>query len=299
MQKAIFVFTPSQQQQHLLERVLDSIAKHISIDYEFCLFTDTLNGDFKSKYEINIKEISKEDLELLQRVYVKEGRADIPAFSAYAQFLIPRYFSEYQSFLYMEVDQIVRKDLAAFWVDCVSRQLILAAVAFYDHNFYRTAPYSFKRLFGNATCFNTGVLYVDSRTWIDRGFECRCLEEAGRQKLENGTYYDFYAQGAINHALHEFITEIPLLYNVTGLGHLRGLRKEMLDTAAVLHWTGPRKPWRHDGLYRELYFDDVTLQIRSDYDVTFRRARFLALSGYAILISGLSIIKTILRRAGW
>lgn len=268
MNKAIFIFTPSHKQQQYLEYVFDSIAKHISIPYQFCLFTDKLHENFTSKYNIDIKIITKEDLSLLEQSYYPEKRSDIPAFSAYAQFLIPRYFSKYDAFIYMEVDQIVRGDLALLWKNCVKNNWPLAASAFLDDDFVKITVDSFNKINPGAKCFNTGVLYVDVKFWLKHDFENLCFKEIAIQKVSEGRRLDFFAQGAINNALHSFIYEIPWVYNTPGFGSVRGISKEIIQNAKILHWTGPKKPWNKDGLYKDLFYFDDTLKNINDYVVT-------------------------------
>lgn len=269
MDKAVFVFTPSHAQHEHLEMILDSIARHMSIPYQFCLFTDRISDEFSSKHDLVVKIISEADLTKLEDLYYREGRADIPAFSAYAQFVLPRYFSEYNSFIYMEVDQIVRADLAPLWLECIKKESPLSAAAFLDDDYVSTTVDSFNRIHPKAKCFNTGVLYVDVDFWLSHNFESLCFNELVIQKKLYGKRLDFYAQGAINNALHEYICEFSWLYNVPGFGSVRGISLDVINSAKVLHWTGPLKPWKEDGLYKDLYFDDSRLKNDSDYVVRF------------------------------
>lgn len=275
MDKAIFIFTPSHKQQQYLEFVLDSIARYIKIPYQFCLFTDKLNENFSSKYDLDIKTITNNDLALLEKNYFSEKRSDIPAFSAYAQFLIPRYFSHYDAFIYMEVDQIVRGDLSLLWNECVKKSIPLAASIFLDDDFSITTVDSFEKINPGAKCFNTGVLYVDVNFWLKNDFENICLRELAIQKVSEGKRLDFYAQGAINNALHLYIYEIPWIYNTPGFGSVRGIPKRIIDNAIVLHWTGPLKPWTENGLYKDLYYFDDSLKNQNDYYVKFKMIKLI------------------------
>lgn len=265
---AIFVFTPSHQQQQYLEHVLDSIVENLSIDCEFALFTDKVNKDFSSKHNINIREISDRDHDLLRSIYFKEGRADIPAFSAYAQFLIPDYFPEYEHFIYLEVDQIVKGDMAPLWKFCLDSKMKLGAAPFLDDDYKRTTVDSFYMLNGSARCYNTGVLFVNSEYWLKNNCRSRCIEECKLQALSGGKRLQYYAQGAINNALHMDISEIHRKYNSPGFGSVRGIRKHIIDSAVLLHWTGRRKPWSGDGLYKDLYFKGYATKL-DDYHVRF------------------------------
>ncbi len=269
MEKAVFIFTPSHMQQQYLEYVFDSIAKHISIPYQFCLFTDKVRDNFKSKHDVIVKIVSDEDHDKLKALYFKEGRGDIPAFSAYAQLIMPRYFTEYTSFIYMEVDQIVRGDLKPLWASCEQSGSALAAAAFLDDDYVRTTVDSFNRVSPGAKCYNTGVLYVDTKQWLAMGFEEKCFKEVSLQKESYGKRLDYYAQGALNNALHSYIREIDQKYNLPGFGSVRGISSDVINEAKVLHWTGPRKAWAENGLYKDLYYSDEALRNEEDYTLSF------------------------------
>lgn len=275
MSKAIFVFTPSHKQQKYLEKILDSISSNITIDYQFCLFTDKVNDDFNSKYNLVIKTIESSDLKKLENIYFKEGRSDIPAFSAYAQFILPRYFSEYSSFLYMEVDQIVKGDLAPLWQECNKSDIKIASAIGLDEDFKPVYMSSFHKLYPKERYFCTGVLYVNTIEWINNKFENKCFQEAELQKKSNGKRYDFYAQGAINNALTKYMYEFSWKYNATGFGHIIGIKKEFIEKAIVIHWTGSRKPWVENGLYKDLYFNDNSYFTQEDYIKEFSLFKFI------------------------
>lgn len=269
MSEAVFIFTPSHSQQKYLDHVLDSIASQLSIPYRFCLFTDRLSPDFRSRHDLLIKLVERGDLERMEAVYFKEGRGDIPAFSAYAQFVLPRYFSEFKSFIYMEVDQLVCGDLAPLWIECVDGNRILAAAAFLDDDFSETTTSTFDKIHRGKRCYNTGVLYVDVKHWLNNGFEEVCFKEAEAQKNSGGRRLQFYAQGAIVNVLHPYISEFSWRYNTPGFGSVRGISEEIIRSAVVLHWTGPLKPWLDHGLYKDLYYSDPEIKNRYDYEVKF------------------------------
>lgn len=41
--------------------------------------------------------------------------------------------------------------------------------------------------------------------------------------------------------------QLPTRWNLDGLGYKTGIEKEVLRNAAVLHWSGKRKPWLEGG----------------------------------------------------
>lgn len=253
--KAVFVFAPGENHLCYLDRVFQSIDKHISIDYGFCVLLPDENSSVCSKFPVKTKVISESDLKVCDSVYFREGRADIPAFATYAQLLIPKYFSEYSKILFMEVDQIVQKDLAKFWHQCFSEDIKLGAVRSRNSDgSFANPPELFRKVVPGGAYYNMGVVLVDTLFWNENSFTDRCFSECKIQKECHGDRFNFYAQGAMNNALHEYVTDLGFEYNVTGLGYKKDYDQETLKTAVILHWSGPRKPWELDGLYKEWYF---------------------------------------------
>ncbi|MEA5620672.1 glycosyltransferase [Cronbergia sp. UHCC 0137] len=254
---AVFVFSPGENHIRYLERVFDSIADTIRIDFKFCVFLPRTDIKVKSKYPICTKTISPEDIILCQDLYYQEGRADIPSFAAYAQLFLPKYFSEYSSFLFMEVDQIVRKDLAPLWQQCVNDDVKLGAVRSQGvDGSYLAPPDSFKKLHPDGCYHNMGVVYVNTNYWNQNDFFNKCIYELKLQKDSSGERLDFYAQGAMNNAIHQYVSDLDHKYNVTGLGYQENIQKEILEGAAILHWSGSRKPWHPDGMYKNFYYNN-------------------------------------------
>lgn len=245
--------------------VCNSIRHYCSGNINFYLFTDKIIDKSKIPSGVKVKLISPEDQSSLDEVYYKEGRGDIPSFAAYAQFLLPRYFNELDHLLYLEVDQIVKGDLSSQYQKFVVENHVLSAVHFQDHKFRRAKIKSFKRQFKNQAYFNTGVLFMNVHKCLGIDFEKKCIHQAFKQISNAGMNYDYYAQGAINNAVGHYIYEIGKEYNLTGFGHLCGIPEDLIKQAIILHWTGPRKPWSKNGLYKDLYYQNREFKNSDDY----------------------------------
>ena len=246
-----------------LETVCKSIIKTLSIPYHFCVLTDSndtaanvlsLLKSFCDDKCINVKSLSIADVEYLNSLYVQEARSDITGFG-YAQLLICNYFSEYKKILFMEPDQIVQFDLALFWNEMYEKNIWLAAVN-YNNGGHTLATlhklYHEGKVF--KTCaFNCGVVVYDTEFWINNNLGKLCFDAVMKQKETNGTYYNYYAEGAMNVALQNYFYELEQKYNFCDLGWKPTIPKSYLDTAVILHWNGLHKPWKHDGYYREYY----------------------------------------------
>lgn len=255
--KAIFIFAPGDNHIQHLEPVFRSIAKHITTGYEFGVLLPDASCSVKSEFPVVTKVISESDLALCNQLYFQESRVDIPPFATYAQLLIPKYFSEYPKILFMEVDQIVKQDLAQLWQRFDSEDIKLGAVRSRNSDgSFGTPPKSFLRVAPEGHYFNMGVVLVDTAFWLEKDYTEKCFSECRKQKESNGARLEFYAQGAMNNALHEYVTGLDFKYNVTGLGYKTDHDPKILDDAVILHWSGSRKPWVLDGLYKRLYYPD-------------------------------------------
>ena len=69
----------------------------------------------------------------------------------------------------------------------------------------------------------------------------------------NGGYYNFYAEGAMTVALQMHFKQLDNICNTFDLGHNPNISNEVLNKAIILHWNGPQKPWKENGLYKEYY----------------------------------------------
>lgn len=254
---AVFVFAPGENHIKHLERVFQSIDRSITIKYELCVLLPKKNYSLCSDYPVKVKVINKADLNLCNQIYFQETRTDIPAFATYAQIFIPKYFLEYKKILFMEVDQIVQKDLSQLWKKCIIDDIKIGAVRSRDSNGkLLLPPESFRKIAPNGAYFNMGVALIDTEFWIKNNFTEKCINECKIQKETYGKRFEFYAQGAMNNALHEYVIDLGFEYNVTGLGFKSNYDPSIIKNAFILHWSGPRKPWLTNGFYKELYYSN-------------------------------------------
>jgi lipopolysaccharide biosynthesis glycosyltransferase len=250
-----------------LEMVCKSIMKTLSIPYHFCILTEStdtaakvlsLLTSFCDATCITVKSLSEKDTEYLNSLYIQESRSDITGFG-YAQLLICNYFDNHKKILFMEPDQIVQHDLAPFWKEMHEKSILLAAVN-YNNGGYTLATLNklYKEGIVIKICaFNCGVVVYDTEFWIKNNLGNLCFDAAVKQKETNGTYYNYYAEGAMNVALQNYFYELEPKYNFCDLGWKPHISKSDLNSAIILHWNGIGKPWKDDGYYKEHY----TLQV--------------------------------------
>jgi lipopolysaccharide biosynthesis glycosyltransferase len=244
---------------HLL-MICKSIIKHTTIPYHFCILTNRsenidpirgLLGSICDELNYTVRALTDNDVSLLSSIYVQESRVDITAFGN-AQLLLPDYFSEFKKFIFLEPDQIVRRDLGPMWKEIVDNDIKLAAVPYMGGHLTLRTLFS---LYPNTDfcAYNLGVVIVDTEFWKEMKCRDRCLEACKRQKEMNGGYYNFYAEGAMTVALQMHFKQLDNICNTFDLGHKTNISKEVLNKAIILHWNGPQKPWKENGLYKEYY----------------------------------------------
>lgn len=233
-----------------IDNLINSIKNTTSIDVHFCILSPEEKLTLKNTENVTIKTISKKDLKLFQDLYCVEGkRGDIPPF-VYSQILIPSYFQEYSKILFLEVDQVVRKDLKELLNYCLDNNINLGAVPVPNP---KEVPDHFRVTHPGQNYYNCGVVFIDTNYWLENNLSEICFDECRKQKSLNGSYFRFYVQGAMNTGLSSHIKPLDLKYNFMGLGGGTGFSTEELDNAVILHWNGKRKPWADDGLYKDYY----------------------------------------------
>ena len=187
----------------------------------------------------------------MKEIYTAEARTDLTYF-IYSQFYISKYFSNYKKIVFMEPDQLVKKDLALLWEKVWREDIKLAAV---KSNAGEKTLETLRLIYPNeeTKTFNSGVVVVDTEYWNKNNFTELCIKECIKQKNANGTRYNFYQEGAMNIALQKEFTELDKSYNCMGLGWDLNVNKEDIEDAVILHWNGNHKPWLDCGLYKEYY----------------------------------------------
>ncbi len=242
-----------------LKMVCLSILKYIKYDYHFCVLTDTehskysieeLFKTFCDQSHFTVKSLKSEDAVFLESIYISEQRGDIKSLNL-AQCIIYRYF-DYDKLLFMEPDQIVKKDLTVFWNQVISEKNKIREVSY--QNGAKTLITLEKLNPGKPVyAYNCGVMVIDTKFWKEKNCEMLCMDAIKKQKEMNGEYYNYYAEGAINVALQPWITHLDEKYNTCNLGWLPQIDSKILENAVILHWNGPMKPWKLDGYYKEYY----------------------------------------------
>jgi len=162
----------------------------------------------------------------------------------YARIYLPEIFPQVDIGLYLDVDMIVRTDINILFdydfLPMVAASPLIRPLEGYHPNLKM-------RGYG----FNSGFLLADFRLW--RKYR---VTEAIEQVMRTHKTTELFKGGTqplLNIVLYRLCRHINTSWNATALGWKGDLTEEELENAKVLHWTGAKKPWLDDGMYKELW----------------------------------------------
>jgi len=108
--------------------------------------------------------------------------------------------------------------------------------------------------------YNAGVLAINLKRWEHQKLTDRVEKLVKEHNKCGGSLWLGGSQPPLLLAFLELpleqredFIEFPKTWNYGQLGYKDNILKERLKQAALLHWTGPRKPWREKGLYRDIW----------------------------------------------
>ena len=79
-------------------------------------------------------------------------------------------------------------------------------------------------------------------------------------------------------------------WNFCDLGYRQDMNSTILREQGILHWNGARKPWRSDGLYRDVWLPSVRLcccDLHCSCGIGFRPSEFSAAIFIAVVAFGI------------
>ena len=170
----------------------------------------------------------------------------------YLRLLIPSLLPEhYRRVLYMDGDIVVKRDLSALWRLDTGDHAVMAVQNFSDPTLGTAMPHLLAHIDAptDRGYFNSGVLFMDLPRWRERQVVERTMAFIRRHKEQLA----FGDQDGLNAAFAGDWGRLDPGYNVQLLTLNRfggdagddphGLREQLLREAAMLHYTGPQKPW--------------------------------------------------------
>ncbi|MCW3798492.1 glycosyltransferase family 8 protein [Sphingomonas sp. BN140010] len=170
----------------------------------------------------------------------------------YLRLLIPSLLTDrYRRVLYMDGDIVVKRDLSALWRLDTGNHAVMAVPNFSEPTLGTAMPHLMAAIDAppDRGYFNSGVLFMDLPRWRERRIVERTLEFIRRHREQLA----FGDQDSLNAVFAGDWGQLDPAYNVQLLTLNRfgakegsdphGLREQLLREAAMLHYTGPQKPW--------------------------------------------------------
>ncbi|RXI98199.1 glycosyltransferase family 8 protein [Anaerobacillus alkaliphilus] len=228
--------------------------KHDSFVHIFILYGDLIEVT-KAKLERAIKKYNgsvtfiKMNVQLFENFPLSRGGQNYISHEAYYRILIPEVLSkDISRALYLDCDMIVRDDISKLWEISIEGY-DLAAV---DESRVLSERKRDKRinrlsLPTSAYYFNSGLLFMNLKRWREKRISTEVIQfiEANPNKL------NLLDQDALNAVLHNRWLRLGDKWNFTK-AHSKRLP---LYKAAILHFTGPDKPWDTDNPFYKEYLN--------------------------------------------
>jgi hypothetical protein len=162
--------------------------------------------------------------------------------AAYLRLALPQAFdAEYQRLLYLDSDVFVQAGDLSRLMDLDLESRTLAAVR--DNSQWRAPdrrPEPFRKLgLATAPYFNSGLLLIDTERFVARALLERCVDFA---RAHAGRLIGL-DQELLNSVLHGDWAELHPVWNWQ---YTRAtMLFEAMEGANIVHFIGPKKPWRH------------------------------------------------------
>lgn len=222
---------------------LTSILESNGSKFSFYIFCDAIEDDdleklniTAQKYKVSIS-VCVIDEELLSMLPTDTNGNTHISIAAYFRFIAYEALSKIiDRVLYLDSDIIVRGDINFFWKKVLSKNCIAAVIKddFASENERRIGVFDY---------FNSGVMFVDLKSWSKFNGTEKCFE-----KLKEGKWR-FLDQDILNLVLNnnKVIVDKKFNYQYSLSRQLDKCKKPSLDrlpeNAVIVHFIGASKPW--------------------------------------------------------
>jgi alpha-1,4-galacturonosyltransferase len=176
----------------------------------------------------------------------------------FSRFYLPHLCPGLGKVIYLDADLIVRGDIAELHRLGSLETHVIAAVP--DGTFESWEEYlrpgsgPLAHIESHQPTFNAGVYVTDLGRWRKEGVLERLEGWIRTHRLAMEAFY-FGTQSIMNLAFYRGFQPLPSEWNVQPLGWHDDIPEERLRGAKILHWSGKRKPWLPDGLYRDHWLE--------------------------------------------
>jgi alpha-1,4-galacturonosyltransferase len=177
----------------------------------------------------------------------------------FVRFLFPQLLLNVNRLLYLDVDVLIQEDVKAVYSTLLNTGVILAAVQRPIPLRRFLAPHVigvFQSRYGYAInldepSFNAGVLLMNLEEWraSNATRELRFWMEEHRKT----PLWELGTQPPILLISYKRWAVLDSKWNLDGVGYRSDITSLDVSQAAILHWTGSKKPWDNATMWSELW----------------------------------------------
>jgi len=213
--------------------------------------SDKLNKCFGTDFDVELKQfIDYPEYENFLKLNINVVNSDkkfkyITNMMNFSRFYVPLIFDKINIGLYLDTDVIVQTDITKIF-DGIDESVKIASPLNKPLSIMEIDKQFNMKGYG----FNTGVYILNFCYWRNNNLTKEC--EKLMIKHKTTPLFKLGTQPIINILFYEQCKNIDKKWNRTGLGSDE-YSIEKLKAQYILHWTGPKKPWFHDGLNKAIW----------------------------------------------
>ena len=224
------------------------LINNIDKKFRFHFFLDRISVEYQKKLQAIAVKFK---LEIIIYLLNNESLNNLPASSVWSKAMYFRLLafdylsSDYQSALYLDADVVCNSA-----IELTNELLVdkIAAVVVDDKNVRMKSSARLNINGLDKTYFNSGVMFVNLKSWYQRKITSQCFEMLSTKDAKNK--YKYPDQDVLNILLkndlyflnHEYNT-IFTLKNELKSGLQEDYKRIIKDNTILIHYTGITKPW--------------------------------------------------------
>eukprot|EP01134_Creolimax_fragrantissima_P007187 CFRG7187T1 len=200
-------------------------------------------------------EVVPFDVSTIPKVKVWQGPQNLLNPLNYARFQLPQIFPTLRKVLYIDPDVVVQGDLCIMWDSfLISDKYVIAAASSPGEKYSKfILDYNIAQVDKNTDYFNAGVMVINLRLWKERNKDKQILTWLALNR--ESPVYKYGSQPPLMLTFYKDYENMGMIWNFRHLGHKQTLKASDIQRANIIHYNGPRKPWRSNGIekYRKYW----------------------------------------------
>lgn len=169
----------------------------------------------------------------------------------YARFVIHELLPDQSKAMWVDVDTIVRCDVVPMVRKALSSSEYVIAAVPGSKRGPRGFKDGIKKELNMKRGFNAGVFVVDLDRWRSQDMTSEIRHWTLRNREEQ--LYKLGSQAPMTLAFHDNFEHMSPKWN-TKVSHIDDPEKrDDASKACLFHWSGPSKPWKKDGIHKDLW----------------------------------------------